>query len=256
MAAKPEETKTAAVPPANETLKPAEVKNDQPLKMDPPVDPLQASPMAALTPSALEKAQKLHAKTMRDAEVGLLESVDKMIDRVSNQRLPTTQKSALLDVLRAERNRLERSGLIPTSERMLPAVIAYAQVISAAEATLRKTYNVEIEKAIRARNDRAQSELRTELARAISAKVVAKWRHQAANGPIGTVQLYSNGRINHPESQAIWRLDASGQIVLNWPTINAPGGAWIDTCKLSPDGKTYSGRNQNKVLISGWCLSE
>ncbi len=30
-----------------------------------------------------------------------------------------------------------------------------------------------------------------------------------------------------------------------------PGGTWIDTCPVSPDGRTYSGENQVKVQISG-----
>ncbi len=38
---------------------------------------------------------------------------------------------------------------------------------------------------------------------------------------------------------------------MRWQNSTAPGGVWIDTVKVSEDGKTYKGTNQSNVPISG-----
>ena len=62
--------------------------------------------------------------------------------------------------------------------------------------------------------------------------------------------LYANGKIGDPDSDNSWTFEG-GVLTLRWPNGNAPGGAWVDTCPVSPDGRTYSGENQLKVPISG-----
>lgn len=88
--------------------------------------------------------------------------------------------------------------------------------------------------------------------------VVATWAHEV--GPRrqvkqSTIKLYSNGRINAPDGPATWTLTGT-RLTLRWPNPAAPGGAWEDDCTLSPDGKTYLGRNQRGVRISGVKVSE
>jgi hypothetical protein len=38
---------------------------------------------------------------------------------------------------------------------------------------------------------------------------------------------------------------------LRWQDRKAPGGVWVDTCSLAPDGLSYAGRNQIKGRVSG-----
>jgi len=44
-------------------------------------------------------------------------------------------------------------------------------------------------------------------------------------------------------------------LTFRWPNPRAPGGAWLDVCTLSRDGKSCSGRNQNKAPIAGVKIS-
>jgi hypothetical protein len=81
--------------------------------------------------------------------------------------------------------------------------------------------------------------------------LVAVWEHQAGNGKPGEIRLWSNGRVGRPDGRATWKMNPKdASLVLKWPE------GWIDTCKISSDGKRYEGRNQNGTLISGKLISK
>lgn len=204
----------------------------------------------------LKQAREKYAKATSEAETKLMEKFDKSIEQVTNQKVPTEQKVALLDVLKAEKKRFDENGLIPMSEPMWPFVQTYLERVQAAESQLRKSYSPDIEKAIKAKKEEVVKDLRVDLSNAIAPKVVAWWRHQPANGPEGKIALYSNGKIGDPDGQATWTLKNNGTLALRWPNPKAPGGAWIDVCQLSRNGSTYSGANQSNVKISGLYVIE
>lgn len=85
-------------------------------------------------------------------------------------------------------------------------------------------------------------------------KVLSTWVHQVQkNGKVvrrQTLTLYSNGKINHADSNATWEI--KGRIlVLSWPAPDAPGGQWRDICNLSADGNAYVGKNQTGFTLVG-----
>jgi hypothetical protein len=82
------------------------------------------------------------------------------------------------------------------------------------------------------------------------AKIVAVWSHSVDRRAGKPLTLYSNGKINLPDSDATWSRNGR-ELLLRWPQRGAPGGAWIDRCTISADGRSYSGRNQDDVLITG-----
>ena len=84
--------------------------------------------------------------------------------------------------------------------------------------------------------------------------VVATWEHQVA-GKSATIKLYSNGRINDPAGKNTWA-QKGNTLTLRWPNPKAPGGAWVDTCKISADGKTFAGHNQNGTASAGRLVSK
>ena len=49
---------------------------------------------------------------------------------------------------------------------------------------------------------------------------------------------------------------SGGTLVLTWPNPRAPGGAYVDTCKVSADGRTYNGSNQQRAPIAGWHVAD
>ncbi|MCE9566141.1 MAG: hypothetical protein K8U57_29315 [Planctomycetes bacterium] len=82
------------------------------------------------------------------------------------------------------------------------------------------------------------------------AKVVAKWKHLD-----GVITLYSNGKINDPAGNHTWTL-TNRSLVLRWKDAKAPGGFWVDTVTISPDGQTYKGTNQLNRPISGTLVKD
>jgi len=79
---------------------------------------------------------------------------------------------------------------------------------------------------------------------------IAIWQHRVGDGPPVEHRFFANGRINNANGTAIWTIN--GRIlVMRWPNPDAPGGAWVDTCTVSGDGLTYTGRNQNDLVITG-----
>ena len=80
--------------------------------------------------------------------------------------------------------------------------------------------------------------------------VDSSWRHTIANGQSADIALYSGGTINDPDGPDTWMLDGK-TIVIRWRNPAAPGGAWIDTCEVSPFGGSYAGKNQLGTGISG-----
>lgn len=79
--------------------------------------------------------------------------------------------------------------------------------------------------------------------------IVGRWLH-SVNGQSREMRLSADGRIDDRNDGAQWKSNG-GQLMLTWPTSQSPTGSWIDQCKLSPDGQSYSGRNQMGVEIRG-----
>lgn len=62
--------------------------------------------------------------------------------------------------------------------------------------------------------------------------------------------LYSNGKINAPDSIDKWILDYMN-LTFIWPRPEAPDGEWRDKCILNSDFQSYTGINQNNDSITG-----
>jgi hypothetical protein len=72
------------------------------------------------------------------------------------------------------------------------------------------------------------------------------WLHQNRSKII----LQPNGTIINGRARGNWTQNGN-VVVLRWPNREAPGGAWADRVRLSPDGNSYDGRNQNGAHIFG-----
>src|SRR5439155_18738141 len=144
-----------------------------------------------------------------------------------------------------------KGGLIPWSEWMRPYLAAYQKNLALAEAPLRKAFEQEMDKALKAKNTEQVNQLRADLAAALEPKVVATWAHTPPPGlPPGELRLYSNGTINAPDAKATWSFQ-NGTLTLRWPNPAGPGGAFLDVCPVAADGLSYAGKNQNGSRMSG-----
>jgi arabinan endo-1,5-alpha-L-arabinosidase len=86
------------------------------------------------------------------------------------------------------------------------------------------------------------------------ASPVGAWEHSADSGPAVMIHLLPNGRINVPDGNAAWTLKGR-DLELRWPDDGAPGGAWVDRCRISADGSAYRGRNQSGKTVAGVRIS-
>jgi len=199
-------------------------------------------------PLVLEKAQEAYTNAVKDADTKLLQKFEKSSDQVANRKLPPEQRIALIDALKVENKRFDDSGLVPWSEPMWHFLLPYLQSRQSAESKLRKSYNIEIDKAIKAKDDEKVKDLRAELKSKSGVKIIAKWKHNDGPQPI---VFYSNGMINDEDGPGTWNIGPNSKLTLIWPNAQAPKGAWIDVCTVSPDGMIYAGVNQKGVKISG-----
>jgi arabinan endo-1,5-alpha-L-arabinosidase len=76
------------------------------------------------------------------------------------------------------------------------------------------------------------------------------WHHRVDFDAGSYIELLAEGRVNSAVDRAAWKLN-DGLLELRWPNAHAPGGAWIDACYFSPDGKVYIGRNQGGAVVRG-----
>jgi hypothetical protein len=76
------------------------------------------------------------------------------------------------------------------------------------------------------------------------------WMQQSGGSGPRPIRFLPSGKINQPDGGATWSLNGSS-LTMRWPGRNAPGGAWIDRCTLSRDGRSYTGTNQNGLPIRG-----
>jgi serine/threonine protein kinase len=85
--------------------------------------------------------------------------------------------------------------------------------------------------------------------------VLAVLSHRPGLGNPGRIRLFANGHVNSPTSPDTWELKGD-TLTFRWVNNRAPGGVWVDTCKLTDNGRTYAGMNQLKNPVSGANLTD
>jgi hypothetical protein len=80
--------------------------------------------------------------------------------------------------------------------------------------------------------------------------VIGKWQHSSSGSEGWETTFLPNGHIGTPDAAATWTLKGR-TLTLRWPQSNAPNGVWVDRCVVSPDGKSYAGKNQKGAAIRG-----
>ena len=84
----------------------------------------------------------------------------------------------------------------------------------------------------------------------VKANMSGKYEHSVDYGKGDSISLLASGKINKDDGRATWLLQ-NGQLQLRWPRNDAPRGAWVDECFVSPNGNWYVGRNEQGMIIRG-----
>jgi hypothetical protein len=151
------------------------------------------------------------------------------------------------------RESLTRRGVLPSA--LVPALrkesAAARQAYKAAATALEKAYRSIFQ------GDASMAELKDEwqlldgmLDLANQPQLDSVWAHVIAGRDSATITFYSNGTIGAPDAPHTWALK-DDVLTIRWENPEAPEGAWVDTCKLSNHGGSYSGQNQLGTGISG-----
>ena len=213
-----------------------------------------ARPHHGSTDPAIAAAWKQYDGTIRAASASLL----KRIDQDLRQAKPTTDADATAGLEAAKKAFVERGSLPSMLDAGLKnarrdaetayhdAALALRQQYDTAAAKLRKTGDPEEAEALVQEWTLLQNAL--ELVK--DPQFDSTWKHSITNGPSAEIALYSNGSINAPDGPDTWSLNGT-TLVIRWQNPEAPGGAWVDTCEVSPHAGSYSGTNQLGTPISG-----
>jgi len=199
----------------------------------------------------LDRAITAYEEAREQAREYLLRKYDLAVKRLSAKTFGLTAEDRLklIDVVKAENKRFEQGGFIPWSLPMRSYLAAYQRNMAGAESQLRRAYDQALAQALRAQDENTVNELRADLETVLQPKVVATWLHRAGRGP-HRITLYSNGKINAVDSKHTWAF-RNGILTLVWVNVRAPGGAWREVCTVSPDGSSYSGKNQHRHRVGG-----
>lgn len=201
-------------------------------------------------PRHLKEARSAYEKARDKQRDELLRRFDDAVEGIGKQRQRGEERAKRVDVVNAERERFEKEGLIPWSEPMRHYLAGYQKNLKQAEDSLKKVYNTDIDKALRAKENHGVNQLRADLAVILDVKVVATWSHANERGDKEEIKLYSNGKMRDPDGGSAWAF-RNGTLTLTWPNAVAPGGAWVDNCTVSADGRTYTGKNQSGIRVGG-----
>ncbi|RLS59309.1 MAG: hypothetical protein DWH91_00600 [Planctomycetota bacterium] len=182
----------------------------------------------------------------------LLDRFDKQIELTRNStKRSDEERKQLITSLEAERALFAKQEALPFSPTMRADLLAYFGKVKKAEAALAKAYDNGIEyysrKSLR---DDAQK-LLTEKETALAPQVVAVWglNLEGDKEHVYNRTLKSDGTTQN----GTWTIDEE-KIVLRSPNAQAPGGVWILTCLVLPDGMHLTAKNQVGNQFEGTLL--
>jgi hypothetical protein len=137
-----------------------------------------------------------------------------------------------LAILKEEKQRFEKHGLIPWSEPMWKAVGEYLSSVAAARATVHAAISA--------------ADMPTDLRDLVDRQVVAHWKHRPGNKKLA---FYSSGKFGDLARNNLWTF-ADGRLTLHWQND------FVSKCTIAPDGQSYTGTNQQNGPVSGTYLND
>src|SRR5262249_55944890 len=127
-------------------------------------------------PTEIEKARSAYDKAREKHQAELLKRFDEAAERITKQKLGAEERAKRVEVVKAEKERFEKQGLIPWSEWMRAYLAGYQKNLALAETPLRKAFDRAIDQALKAKNTEEVNRLRAALPAALDAKGVARSR--------------------------------------------------------------------------------
>lgn len=179
------------------------------------------------------------ASAVKRAEEKLLARFDAQIQAMRTVKVSAEDRLKLIETVKAEKEAFNRSGAFPWSGPMRTGLFAYVKSMTLAARDLEKSFDREIDRATKRKDEEAAAKLLTEKKALLTSRAIGaldctgttfnrKWR----------IVLFSNGTITNP-APGTWTFDHD-VLVLYLPDAKAPKGIFIDRCALAIDGKSLS----------------
>ncbi len=172
--------------------------------------------------------------SLQRAQNRLLASFDQAIGQLERSTDNSDGKSGAttLAILKEEKQRFEKQGLIPWSEPMWKAVGEYLSSVAAARATVHAAIS--------------EADMPTDLRDLVDRQVVARWNHRPGNRKLA---FYSSGKFGDVARNNLWSF-ADGHLTLHW------FNDFVTKCTVAPDGRSDTGTNQQNRQVSGTYLND
>jgi serine/threonine protein kinase len=200
----------------------------------------------------IKKSRAGYEAAMKRADAALLAAFDQELEALPKAKMKAEDRVKLIDVVQGEKAVYKTKGRIPWSAPLRTAALEYVNAMTASRNRLAQNYDRVADACLRKKEEERAKVYMAEKQRALQPKVLAVWRYTYAPGKTNRVELYSDGLVDRGPLTWSWDREA---VVLRHVDPKAKGGVWIDTCRLSFDGKSISGTNQVGHAKSG-TLSE
>lgn len=175
-------------------------------------------------------------QSLQLARKKLLDSFDVAIDQQKRSKAEGAVNVA--SILREEKSRYEKHGLVPWSVAMSNPLSTYLREMADTRARIRAAIPA--------------SDTPSELLDLIDKQIIARWKQD----PGGKLLIfYASGKLDDPIGGDTWTFGA-GRITLRRKNKEAPGGFWIEKCRIESNGRKYSGTNQKNEEVSGTYMDE
>ena len=206
--------------------------------------------------NSIDKSTKDLESTFETSKESLLERFEKRIDQVrSAPKQNAEERQKLIGIIEAQQALFFKHDFVPFSPTMRDDAVAFLNAVRKADVTLAKAYDKAIEFQTKKSADDAARALLADKRSALAPKIVGVWELNF----VGNTQtkwrktLHSDGTTQ--DEGGSWTLDRK-HLCIRTPSKEAPGGGWLLTAIVTPDGMHLDSTNQIGVKVEGKLLVE
>ncbi len=208
-----------------------------------------------------ESVNKIRAKfdlTEERLTNALFADFDRAIESARAKGTGDAANARRIDQLKGAKEKFSASGTLPLPEVLLKPVDTFEHSLNSAKKEMEESFDKAISAASKMKLDEFAAELSSRkktfeqnFDKRHPPRIVARWLHVVGRKSRFQWDFASDGRIISPSAdKRTWEINGR-TLIIRTPSAKAPGGAWTDKCKISADGKSYTGRNQDKTEIQG-----
>jgi hypothetical protein len=189
----------------------------------------------------------------------LLADFDKAIESARSKGTGDDASAKRVEQLKKAKEKFSASGTLPLPEVLLKPVDTFEHSLNAATKELEESFDKASSAASKMKLDEFAAELSSQkktfekaFVKRHPPRIISRWVHIVNRRDRMQFNFASDGRIVMRDGNAPSTWEINGRtLTLRHPDRRAPGGAWVDKCQISADGKSYRGRNQDKAEIQG-----